>query len=146
MRRNVWSQLFDKSINNQSLVSIVRFLSYYHMSSAELKDRGKSLDAENAKGKWFELGSYYGGRGLCGPPSRLPPLNVFKLSQSIYSEQETRSFGIISQSHTSPLSMMGAKTTKGRGLKHDALSRMSKTRTVLLCCDKDPGLQGSPRH
>ena len=80
----------DKSINNQSLVSIVRFLLYYHMSSAELKDRGKSLDAENAKGKWFELGSYYGGRGLCGPPSRLPPLNVFKLSQSIYSEPPNR--------------------------------------------------------
>jgi hypothetical protein len=71
----------DKSINNQSLVSIVRFLLYYHMSSAELKDRGKSLDAENAKRKWFGIGSNYGGRGLCGSPSRLPPLNVFKLSQ-----------------------------------------------------------------
>ena len=65
MRRNVWSQLFDKSINNQSLVSIVRFLLYYHMSSAELKDRGRSLVAENAKGKWFLLGSnYYRGGGF----------------------------------------------------------------------------------
>ena len=55
----------DKSINNQSLVSIVKFLLYYHMSSAELKDRGKSLGAESAKRKWFLLGSnYYRGGGF----------------------------------------------------------------------------------
>jgi hypothetical protein len=33
-----------------------------------------------------------------------------------------------------------------RGLKHDALSRMSKTRTVLLLSAKDPVWQGSPWH
>jgi hypothetical protein len=32
------------------------------------------------------------------------------------------------------------------GLKHDALSRMSKTRTVLLLSAKDPVWQGSPWH
>jgi hypothetical protein len=33
-----------------------------------------------------------------------------------------------------------------RGLKHDAVSRMSKTRTVLLLSAKDPVWQGSPWH
>jgi hypothetical protein len=83
----------DKSINIQSLVSIVKFLLYYHMSSAELKDRGKSLGAERAKGKWSYLAPIIGVGGLRGSPSRPPPLNVLCLS--IYSEQKTRSFGIL---------------------------------------------------
>ena len=54
----------DKIVNIQSLVSIVKFLLYYHMSPAELKDHGKSLFAESAKGKWSVLGSNYRG-GVC---------------------------------------------------------------------------------
>ena len=55
----------DKIVNIQSPVSIVKFLLYYHMSPAELKDSGKSLFAESAKGKWSVLGSDYYRGGVC---------------------------------------------------------------------------------
>ena len=105
----------DKSINNQSLVSIVKFLLYYHMSSAELKDRGRSLVAESAKGKWFLLGSdYYRGGSVCVDHLADHRPSMCSNYVNLFGTKDKK-FWYSSQPHMSPLSMMGAKTVKGRG-------------------------------